>query len=349
MLAWQRRPRATRTTARLEPAIHPHLHDRLRPAQPGVRHPHPLTLRRGFHASATLSRSGWSSNRPAPDSPSCFVLRASRPLLPKPPRPCCCHPSPSPPSRSPCPTARWPATRPHRRPGPDLRRPRRAHRVLRHRQRGAKHRFPLTTRSANPAPAVTSDELIAQHTTRPAAEGGHQPDRPPPAAGMPEEQAPALPLQQPRPNQTLICWRLRERPIGPGQGSWVKAASRQGFAEGRAGVLRAGPLGQVPGSWSRSAMITSRCCRCAGEPGGTAGRLFPLPDPDIAVILAGAPRPPADRSHRRCRGRPRTTSIDSITVSNEKGQSERSPSRRSARPVWVGWPVATAHWNGCSA
>src|SRR6266851_2569082 len=141
-----------------------------------------------------------SSNRPAPDSPSCFVLRASRPLLPKPPRPCCCHPSPSPPSRSPCPTARWPATRPHRRPGPDLRRPRRAHRVLRHRQRGAKHRFPLTTRSTNPAPAVASDELIAQHTTRP------------------EEQAPALPLQQPRPNQTLICWRLGERLIGPGQG-----------------------------------------------------------------------------------------------------------------------------------
>jgi hypothetical protein len=38
---------------------------------------------------------------------------------------------------------------------------------------------------------------------------------------------------------------------------WVKAASREGFAEGRAGVLRGGPLGQVPGSWSRSAMITA--------------------------------------------------------------------------------------------
>jgi hypothetical protein len=28
-------------------------------AQLGVRHPHLLTLRLGFHASATLSRSGW--------------------------------------------------------------------------------------------------------------------------------------------------------------------------------------------------------------------------------------------------------------------------------------------------
>jgi hypothetical protein len=34
LLTWQRRPRATRT------AVHPHLHDRLRPAQLGVRHPH---------------------------------------------------------------------------------------------------------------------------------------------------------------------------------------------------------------------------------------------------------------------------------------------------------------------
>ena len=71
-----------------------------------------------------------------------------------------------------------------------------------------------------------------------------------------------MPLQQGRPNQ-FICWRLGERMIGLGQGSWVKAASREWFAEGRADVLRGGPLGQVLGSWSRSAMITSRRCRCA--------------------------------------------------------------------------------------
>ncbi len=46
-----------------------------------------LTLRLGFHASATLSRSGWFIEPPAPDSPSCFVLRASRPFYQSQPRP----------------------------------------------------------------------------------------------------------------------------------------------------------------------------------------------------------------------------------------------------------------------
>jgi hypothetical protein len=86
--------------------------------------------------------------------------------------------------------------------------------------------------------------------------------------GCRKEQAPALPLQQARPNQ-FICWRRGERLIGLGQGSWVKAASRQWFAEGRADVLRGGPLGQVPGSWSRSAndhitVLPLRCLRCRG-------------------------------------------------------------------------------------
>jgi hypothetical protein len=66
----------------------------------------------------------------------------------------------------------------------------------------------LTTRSTNPAPTVASDELIAQHTTRPAAISVLPAWQAASCSrGMPEEQARALPLQQPRPNQ-LICWRL---------------------------------------------------------------------------------------------------------------------------------------------
>jgi hypothetical protein len=78
LLTWPRRPRATRTTAHLELAIHPHLHDRLRPAQLGVRHPHRLTLRLGFHASATLSRSGWLIESTITELAVMFVLRSSR-------------------------------------------------------------------------------------------------------------------------------------------------------------------------------------------------------------------------------------------------------------------------------
>jgi Mg2+-importing ATPase len=66
-----------------------------------------LTLRLGFHASAALSRSGWFIESTITELAIMLVLRTNRPLLPKPPRPCC-HPSPSPPSQSPCPTARWP-------------------------------------------------------------------------------------------------------------------------------------------------------------------------------------------------------------------------------------------------
>src|SRR5215207_6240085 len=40
LLTWHLRARATRAATHLEPAIHPHLHDRLRLAQLGVRHPH---------------------------------------------------------------------------------------------------------------------------------------------------------------------------------------------------------------------------------------------------------------------------------------------------------------------
>ena len=88
LLTWQRRPRATRTTTHLEPAIHPHLHDRLRPAQLGVRHPHLLTLRLGFHASATLSRSGWLIEPAITELAVMLVLRTSQPL-------CQSHPGPA--------------------------------------------------------------------------------------------------------------------------------------------------------------------------------------------------------------------------------------------------------------
>jgi len=80
LLTWQRRPRATRTTTHLEPAFHPHLHDRLRPAQLGVRHPHLLTLRLGFHASATLSRSGWFIESTITEFAVMLVLRTNRPF-----------------------------------------------------------------------------------------------------------------------------------------------------------------------------------------------------------------------------------------------------------------------------
>jgi len=80
LLTWQRRPPATRTAAHLEVAIHPHLHDRLRPAQLGVRHPHLLTLRLGFHASATLSRSGWFTEPAITELAVTLVLRTSQPF-----------------------------------------------------------------------------------------------------------------------------------------------------------------------------------------------------------------------------------------------------------------------------
>src|SRR6266446_1200977 len=53
------------------PAIHPHLHDRLRLAQLGASGILTfITLRLGFHASATLIAAVGSSNRPSPNSPS---------------------------------------------------------------------------------------------------------------------------------------------------------------------------------------------------------------------------------------------------------------------------------------
>jgi hypothetical protein len=234
LLTWQRRPQATRT------AIHPHLYDRLRPAQLGVRH-----HRVDHHRTRRHAR---PAHQPAPST------KATRP---------CCHPSPSPPSRSPCPPARWPdhSASPPPRPGswpPSPGSPRSTSSPTR-----GQTSLPLTTRSQTPRrPWPWMSSSPAHHAARchlglpawQAASCGRD-------AGK-SRRPPALPLQQGRPNQ-FICWRLGERLIGLGQGSWVKAASREWFAEGRADVLRGGPLGQVLGSWSRSAMITSRRCRCA--------------------------------------------------------------------------------------
>ena len=46
-----------------------------------------LTLRLGFHASATLSRSGWFIESTITELAVMLFLRTNRPLLPKPPRP----------------------------------------------------------------------------------------------------------------------------------------------------------------------------------------------------------------------------------------------------------------------
>ena len=95
-----------------------------------------LTLRRGFHASATLSRSGWLIESTITELAVMLVLRTNRPLLPKPPRPSAVihhhrrHHEitlPYSPLAGPLGLIAVPAR--------VLAAPRRAHRVLRHRQR----------------------------------------------------------------------------------------------------------------------------------------------------------------------------------------------------------------------
>jgi hypothetical protein len=320
LLAWRRRPRATRT------AIHPHLHDRLRPAQPGVRHPHlphpppgiprqrrpvpqRLVHRTGHHRTRRHAR---PAHQPAPSTKatparlSSIAIAAITITLPDSPL------------AGPLGLTAVPAWILAALAGLT------AFYVIAN--QGGQTSLPTDDPIHNPASTVALDELIAQHTTRPAAISACQPDRPPPAAGDAGRAGarPPPPAAPPEPVHLLAARGAPDRARAGklGQGCLPRVVRR---GPGRRAARRA--LGQVPGPWSRSAMITSRCRPCAGEPGGTAGRLFPLLDADIAVIRAGTPRPPADRSHRRCRGRPRTTSIDSITVSNEKGQAERSSSR----------------------
>jgi magnesium-transporting ATPase (P-type) len=56
-----------------------------------------------------LSRSGWFTESTITELAVKLVLRTNRPFYQSHPAgPCCCHRSPSPPSRPPCPTARWP-------------------------------------------------------------------------------------------------------------------------------------------------------------------------------------------------------------------------------------------------
>jgi hypothetical protein len=167
-----------------------------------------LTLRLGFHASATLSRSGWFIESTITELAVMLVLRTNRPLLPKPPRPCC-HPSPSPPSRSPCPTARWPdhSASPPSRPGswpPSPGSPRSASSPTR-----GQTSLPLTTRSQTPRRPWAH----RQHTTRPAAISVYQPGRPPPAAGMPERAGarPAAPAGPPEPVHLLAAGGAPDR------------------------------------------------------------------------------------------------------------------------------------------
>ena len=176
LLAWQRRPRATQT------AIHPHPHDRLRAAPLGVRHPHlpppPPGIPRQRHPVPQrlvhridhhrTRRHARPAHQPAPSTkatpalPSAIAIAAITITLPYGPLAGLLGLTAVPAwilaalagLTASCVIA----------------------------NEGAKPRFPLTTRSTNPASTVALDELTAQHTTRPAAISVYQPGRPPPAS-----------------------------------------------------------------------------------------------------------------------------------------------------------------------
>jgi len=76
LLTWHRRPRATRTATHLEPAIHPHLHDRLGLAQLGVRHPHLPYPPHGIPRQRHPVRSGWLIESAITELAVTLVLRA---------------------------------------------------------------------------------------------------------------------------------------------------------------------------------------------------------------------------------------------------------------------------------
>jgi hypothetical protein len=189
-----------------------------------------------------------------------LVLRTNRPLLPRPPLPCC-YPSPSPPSRSPCPTARWPdhSASPPSRPGSWPPSP------------GSPRSTSSPTRGQTSLPLTTGSQTPRRPWPWMSSSPAHQAARC--HLGLPAWQAASCGRDAGKSRRPLCrscrpagtsssALAARGAPDRAWAGSWVKAASR-GFAERRADVLRRGPLGQVPGSWSRSAMITSRCCRCA--------------------------------------------------------------------------------------
>jgi hypothetical protein len=145
--------------------------------------------------------------------------------------------------------------------------------------------------------------------------------------GMPEEQAPARPPAPAAPPEPVHLLAARGAPDRARAGKLGQGCLPRGVRRGPG--RRAARRAAGSGAWilepQRNDHITVPPLRWGTR--RAAGRLFPLLDADIAVIRAGAPRPPADRSHRRCRGRPRATSIDSITVSNEK---VRQNARRAA-------------------
>jgi hypothetical protein len=76
LLTWHRRRRATRTATHLTPAIHPHLHDRLRLAQLDVRHPHPPYPPPGIPRQRHPVRSGWFIESAITELAVTLVLRA---------------------------------------------------------------------------------------------------------------------------------------------------------------------------------------------------------------------------------------------------------------------------------
>ena len=199
LLTWQRRPRATRT------AIHPHLHDRLRPAQLGVRHPHlphpPPGIPRQRHPVPQrlvhrvdhhrTRRHARPAHQPAPSTKATPALLSSIAIA------AITITLPYSPLAGPLSLTADPAW---------ILAALAAFYVIAN--EGAKPRFPLTTRSTNPASTVASDELIVQHTTRPAAISVYQPGRPPPAAGMPERAGaarPAAPAGPPEPVHLLAA------------------------------------------------------------------------------------------------------------------------------------------------
>ena len=243
LLTWQRRPRATRTAAHLNLrsirtfmivfGLLSSVFDIL------TFHP-PL----GFHASATPSAAAGSSNRPSPNSPSCSSCAPTGPSDQSHPA-LCCHPSPSPPSRSPCPPARWPdhSASPPSRPGswpPSPGSPRSTSSPTR-----GQTSLPLMTRSQTPRrPWPWMSSSPAHHAARchlglpawQAASCGRD-------AGK-SRRAPALPLQQGRPNQShlLAARGAPDRARAGKLGQRLPPAS---------GSLRAGPTCYAVGRWVR--------------------------------------------------------------------------------------------------
>lgn len=299
LLAWRRRPRATRT------AIHPHLHDRLRPAQPGVRHPHlphpppgiprqrrpvpqRLVHRTGHHRTRRHAR---PAHQPAPSTKatparlSSIAIAAITITLPDSPL------------AGPLGLTAVPAWILAALAGLT------AFYVIAN--QGGQTSLPTDDPIHNPASTVALDELIAQHTTRPAAISACQPDRPPPAAGDAGRAGarPPPPAAPPEPVHLLAARGAPDRARAGklGQGCLPRVVRR---GPGRRAARRAAGSGAwtlepqrndhitvPPLRWgtrrdSRPA-VPAAGCGYRGDPGGyaaTSGRsltpTLPRPAPD---------------------------------------------------------------------